>query len=239
MIGNNVYGGGSGGSTKQLGIYPIGTNGKPTGDVIVPDGVGILYANAIGLNSNPNITSISLPESINLQNEYVLSGNSNLKTIIFRGNPTFTNIGNYCFRGCTSLTSISIPNSVKTLGGACFHSCNSLTTIVIPDGVTSLLYACFHSSNSLTTITIPNSVVSSYFNVSNSDNVFYGCISLKTVNLSGGWNKSIFISNNTANFTNVLTHDSMLSIFNNLADMTGQTPLTITLGTTNLAGIVS
>jgi len=43
MIGNNVYGGGSGGSTKQLGIYPIGTNGRPTGDVTVPSGVTSLY----------------------------------------------------------------------------------------------------------------------------------------------------------------------------------------------------
>ena len=34
-----------------------------------------------------------------------------------------------CFYGCTSLTSITIPNSVTELGKACFYGCTSLTRV--------------------------------------------------------------------------------------------------------------
>ena len=59
MIGNNVYGGGSGGSTEQLGIYPIGTDGRPTGNVTVPSGVTSLYQYIF--YQNTAITSVILP----------------------------------------------------------------------------------------------------------------------------------------------------------------------------------
>ena len=34
-----------------------------------------------------------------------------------------TSLGERCFRDCSSLTSITIPNSVKSLGGGCFSYC--------------------------------------------------------------------------------------------------------------------
>ena len=38
-------------------------------------------------------------------------------------------MGDNCFYGCTGLTSITIPNSLKSSGINCFRSCNSLSTI--------------------------------------------------------------------------------------------------------------
>ena len=65
------------------------------------------------------------------------------------------------FRYCTSLTSVTIGNSVTSIGDDAFDSCTSLTSITIPDRAspaseTGAFYACA----SLTNITIPNSVTS-------------------------------------------------------------------------------
>ena len=38
-------------------------------------------------------------------------------------------LGVGCFRDCSSLTAITIPNSVNRMGGWCFDFCNSLTSI--------------------------------------------------------------------------------------------------------------
>ena len=63
-----------------------------------------------------------------------------------------TSLGNWCFSGCTGLTSIDIPNSVTSLGDWCFYKCTGLTSINIPKSVTSLGYRCFYGCNNLSTI---------------------------------------------------------------------------------------
>ena len=71
-----------------------------------------------------------------------------------------TSLGNYCFSGCSGLTSITIPSSVTSLGEDCFEGCKNLTSITIPSSVTSLGNYCFYGCRGLTSITIPSSVTS-------------------------------------------------------------------------------
>ena len=71
-----------------------------------------------------------------------------------------TLIGDSAFRDCTSLTSITIPNSVTSIGKSAFSGCNSLISVTIPDSVTSIGRQAFASCNSLTSVTIGNSVTS-------------------------------------------------------------------------------
>ena len=71
-----------------------------------------------------------------------------------------TSIGSDAFNYCTSLTSITIPNSVTSIGRGAFEYCESLTSITIPNSVTSIGYYAFSDCTSLTSITIPDSVTS-------------------------------------------------------------------------------
>lgn len=69
-----------------------------------------------------------------------------------------TGIGYCAFYYCTSLTSVTIPDSVTSIGDSAFSSCKKLTSINIPDSVTSIEEHAFGYCISLTSVTIPNSV---------------------------------------------------------------------------------
>lgn len=69
-----------------------------------------------------------------------------------------TSIGDRAFYSCTSLTNITIPDSVKYIGKQVFYGCTGLTSITIPNGVTSIGLDAFHGCTGLTSVTIPNSV---------------------------------------------------------------------------------
>ena len=63
-------------------------------------------------------------------------------------------IGSSAFRGCTSLTSITIPNSVTSIESDAFGGCTSLTSITIPNSVTSIESDAFGGCTSLTAINV-------------------------------------------------------------------------------------
>ena len=69
-------------------------------------------------------------------------------------------IGNSAFRGCSGLTSITIPDSVTSIGNSAFSGCSGLTSITIPNGVTSIGEDAFRGCSGLTSVTIGNSVTS-------------------------------------------------------------------------------
>ena len=84
------------------------------------------------------------------------------------------------FRYCSSLTSVTIPNSVTSIGEEAFDGCESLTSVTIPDGVTSIGYKAFKGCKSLTSVSIPSSVTRiGYY-------PFKGCTSLTSMVVASG-----------------------------------------------------
>ena len=88
-----------------------------------------------------------------------------------------TSVGDFVFDDCTSLHSITIPDSVTSIGNGAFWQCESLTSITIPDGVTSIGDEAFFLCVSLTDVTIPNSVTSI------GNGAFYVCKSLTSITI--------------------------------------------------------
>ena len=80
-------------------------------------------------------------------------------------------IGNAAFGGCTEITTVTIGNSVTTIGEGAFYECSKLTGIVIPDSVVSIETEAFAKSG-LASVTIGNSIR----NIG--DRAFYLCNSL-------------------------------------------------------------
>ena len=90
-----------------------------------------------------------------------------------------TSIGNNAFTH-SNLTSVTIPNGVTSIGGYAFEGCIYLESITIPNSVTSIGESAFRECSSLQSVTIPNSVTSieSY--------AFLGCSGLTSITVEEG-----------------------------------------------------
>ena len=69
-------------------------------------------------------------------------------------------LGNSVFKGCSVLTSVTIPSSVTSIDAWAFEGCSGLTSLIIPSSVTSIERSAFKDCSGLTSLTIPSSVTS-------------------------------------------------------------------------------
>ena len=152
--------------------------------------------------NNPELTTVNLPDRMLTAGQY--QNCPKLKNITLPDGIEM--IDNSMFSGCTSLTSINIPNSVhQILSGAFYNS--GLTNITIPNSVTSISSSAFQNCISMTSATIGNGVT----NIG--DKAFYGCSGLTSITIPnsvtwiGGMTfqgcsglKTVTIGSNVSNF---------------------------------------
>lgn len=67
-------------------------------------------------------------------------------------------IGTSAFSGCSSLTSVTIPNSITVIETNAFSGCSNLTSVTIPDSVTVIESNAFSYCSKLKEFTIPKNV---------------------------------------------------------------------------------
>ena len=170
---------------------------------------------------------------------YVVSGIgscSDLDIIIpanYKGK-TVISITSEAFKGCSSLTSITIPDGVTSVGDSAFCGCGSLTNVIwnaencIEAGSNN--YPIFSGCLKLSSITIGENVKTI------PDYAFYGCSSLTNITIGNG----VTSIGNSAfedcrNLTNVTIPDGVTSIGNYaFSGCSGLTSVTIPDGVTSI-----
>lgn len=111
------------------------------------------------------------------QNRTAYSGAITIPSTVTYNGKTFNvvSIGDYAFRDCASLTSITIPNSITSIKSFAFFNCSSLANINIPDSVHEIGMGCFEGCASLTQMILPDGIPVI------EDETFYGCSSMRGI----------------------------------------------------------
>lgn len=175
----------------------------------------------INMAERPENTEIVIPEGTTRIGNYAFYWFRTLKKILMPAG--VTSIGSYAFQGCNSLAELTLSSSITSIGIATFEDCSSLVELTLPSSLTSIGYSAFQNCNSLAELTLPSSLTSI------ANRAFQGCSSLVDVYMENGFN----CDNLNLSVSTLYSHDTILSWLNALADRTGQTTYTLTIGTTN------
>ena len=111
----------------------------------------------------PTTSSIGLTFTLNSNGKgYTCTGigtctDTDIVLDTYNGLPV-TAIGYEAFRGCSQMTSISLPSTVNQIEQGAFWDCTGLTSVVIPKRVTELSIQLFEGCTSLTTLTLPKNL---------------------------------------------------------------------------------
>ena len=101
-------------------------------------------ATITGLSASNTETNLVLPNMVEHDNQLYL----------------ITTIGNDAFKNKTTITSVTIPNTVTELKASVFEGCTNLTNVTIPTSVTKLGNNVFKNCSNLITSELPNTITS-------------------------------------------------------------------------------
>lgn len=100
-------------------------------------------------------------------------------SVVYNGTTYFvTGIDNYAFDD-SDVTSVSIPNTVKSIGSSAFAYCPSLSLVTVSNTLTTIGSSAFNGCSSLQNISLPQSLTSI------GSSAFRECASLTTISIPG------------------------------------------------------
>ncbi len=129
-------------------LTEINFNAKAMDDLIISDNVFVdagFATSGIKVTFGENVTNIPayLFYAYNIGEENLLSVSPNITSVIFESNINCERIGEYAFYKCTTLNSITIPESVTNIRESAFEECESLNSITIPSGIKNIGASAF------------------------------------------------------------------------------------------------
>ena len=171
-------------------VSSIGANafaGSSIEEVYLPEGLLTIGENAF--KNCSSLTSVVIPNSVRTIGANAFDGATALKYVVF----STTNvrrindleIANNAFKGCEALTSLNLPNRVKTVGEGAFSGCTNLETLTVPfvggsEDANQTLGYLFNSSvpASLKTLVVTG-------NAAIGANAFDGCTGIENLYFKG------------------------------------------------------
>lgn len=124
-------------------------------DVTIPGTVVVIgpyafYQNMDSFYGNTNITSVTIPNSVQEIGNHAFDGCGHLTTVSLPR--SLTRIGNYAFSYCWALASLTIGDQVTSIGEYAFEECNRMTTITIGRAVDSIGNNAFLGCRTLSSV---------------------------------------------------------------------------------------
>lgn len=150
-VGANVF------TTEGTGANPFARE-NDVRSITLPNSIKHIGANAF--SGAKNMTSIEIPGEVMIE-DYAFEDCTQLRKILIKDfiaesgdiAENGTNIGVGAFKGCTSLDTVILPNSVNTIRSNAFEKCSQLKEIVIPRGVRTIEEDAFSECYALRYVT--------------------------------------------------------------------------------------
>ncbi len=96
------------------------------------------------------------------------------------GSYPVTSISSDAFAGQTGITSVSIPQNIRSIGTGAFQNCTGLKSVTMAAGITEISESTFKGCSALASVSVPNTVTRI------GASAFEDCVLLKTATLAEG-----------------------------------------------------
>ena len=148
--------------------------------------IGDYAFQSIGSNVNTGL-NVVFPNTLSTIGEYAFKASS-VSSITIPN--SVTKIGKFCFTENTKLEKVTIGNGCRELPAEIISGCSALTSVALNDGLEKISNYAFANCQSLESISIPSTVVQIGVTYNNSDYgamlPFYNCTALKSVRFEDG-----------------------------------------------------
>ena len=168
------------GQLQQLWVYDMTAHTLSRGGVtlnnVTADGINLTIGANPGLSGRLDLSGkISGGYIITAIGDSAFKGCASLTALTLPDSLTY--IGDNAFEDCSGLEQVTLPDGLSAIGEGAFKDCSALKNIILPDSLSQIGRGAFAWCEKLESITLPRSVERL------EKETFYGCSSLKTANL--------------------------------------------------------
>lgn len=122
------------------------------------------------------IEKITIPDAVTLIPTNMFENATSLANVTFSANSALSEVKQAAFKGATSLTGITLPETVRTIGYSAFQN-SGLIQFVFPTNMTTINESTFENADSLVNVTLPPNLKTI------KSKSFYDCDALVSINV--------------------------------------------------------